>query len=146
MSQRLLLVTADDFGIGPDTTRGILDAARHGVVAATVMMVNSPHIAEGVRAWEAAGRPLELGWHPVLTLDSPLLPASRVPSLVRHDGRFHSLGGFLKRIVLGRIVAAEVEAEFRAPIRALHRPGRQAAGARRMRTITFTSSARSSSR
>jgi predicted glycoside hydrolase/deacetylase ChbG (UPF0249 family) len=114
MPPRLLLITADDFGIGPETTRGILAAAERGAITSTVLLVNSPHAAEAVRDWEGAGRPLELGWHPCLTLDAPILPPGRVPSLVGSDGRFHRLGRFLKRIMLGRINGADVEAELQA--------------------------------
>jgi predicted glycoside hydrolase/deacetylase ChbG (UPF0249 family) len=116
MPNRLLLITADDFGIGPETTRGILDAASKGVVTSTVLLVNSPYAEDAVRQWDDAGRPIELGWHPCLTLDAPILPPSRLPSLVGSDGRFHSLGRFLKQIMLGRINAAEVEGEFRAQL------------------------------
>lgn len=116
MPNRLLLITADDFGIGPETTRGILDAARWGVISSSVVLVNSPHVVDAVQEWKAAGCPVELGWHPCLTLDAPILPPNRVPSLVGPDGRFHSLGRFLRRVALGRIIAAEVEAEFRAQL------------------------------
>jgi predicted glycoside hydrolase/deacetylase ChbG (UPF0249 family) len=58
--------------------------------------------------------PVELGWHPALTLDRPVLPAERVPSLVDEQGRFWPLSAFLRRVCLGRINAAEVEAELRA--------------------------------
>jgi predicted glycoside hydrolase/deacetylase ChbG (UPF0249 family) len=112
--KRYLLVTADDFGIGPATSQGILDLAADGLVTGTVLLANSPHAEKAVRAWRKAGRPIELGWHPCLTLDKPVLPASRVPSLVAADGRFHSLGRLLCRLSLGRIRAAEVEAELRA--------------------------------
>jgi hypothetical protein len=88
---RRLIVTADDFGIGPATSRGILDLAAAGVVTSTVLLVNSPHAAEGVRLWEQAGGPLELGWHPCLTMDAPVLPPERVPSLVGANGRFQPL-------------------------------------------------------
>jgi predicted glycoside hydrolase/deacetylase ChbG (UPF0249 family) len=113
---RQLLITADDFGIGPETTRGILDAAQCGVITSSVLLVNSPFAADAVRIWKSAGRSLELGWHPCLTLDKPILGPNRVPSLVGPDGRFHSLGGFLKRILLGRIDVVEVEGEFRAQL------------------------------
>lgn len=114
---RLLLVTADDFGIGPDTSRGILDLAARGAVTSTVLLVNSPFAAEAVALWNRAGRPLEVGWHPCLTIDRPVLPPESVPSLVEPDGRFPRLGRLLKRLVLGRVCAAEVEAEFRAQYR-----------------------------
>jgi predicted glycoside hydrolase/deacetylase ChbG (UPF0249 family) len=116
MSDRLLLVTADDFGIGPETSRGILDLAAAGVVTSTVLLVNSPHAAAAVRAWKDAGRPMELGWHPCLTLDSPVLPPSSVPSLVGPDGRFRPLGALMKRLMFCRVKAAELEAEFRAQL------------------------------
>ncbi|OWK43699.1 carbohydrate deacetylase [Fimbriiglobus ruber] len=111
---RYLLVTADDFGIGPKTSRGILDLAAQQVLTSTVLLVNSPHAAECVSLWRRAGEQLELGWHPCLTLDRPILPATRVPSLVDESGRFLPLGGFLKQYLRGRIVRAEVEAELRA--------------------------------
>jgi predicted glycoside hydrolase/deacetylase ChbG (UPF0249 family) len=77
------------------------------------LIVNSPFAAESVRMWNAAGRPLEVGWHPCLTLDAPLLPPSRVPSLVGSDGKFLRLGGLLRRVFRGRMRQAEIEAEFR---------------------------------
>ena len=114
---RPLLITADDFGIGPDTSGGILDLAARGAVTSTVLLVTSPFAAAGVRAWEAAGRPLELGWHPCLTLDAPLLPPADVPSLVTAAGTFPPLGTLLTRLLLGRVKTAEVAAEFRAQLR-----------------------------
>jgi predicted glycoside hydrolase/deacetylase ChbG (UPF0249 family) len=112
--ERLLVVTADDFGIGPATSHGILDLASRGVVTSTVLLVNSPFAAEGVAAWRAAGCPMELGWHPCLTLDQPILPPERVPSLVGVEGRFLGLGRFLQRLILGRVRESEVEAELLA--------------------------------
>jgi predicted glycoside hydrolase/deacetylase ChbG (UPF0249 family) len=108
------VVTADDFGIGPCTSRGILDLAAAGAVTSTVLLVTSPHAEDGVAQWRKAGRPVELGWHPCLTLDTPILPADRTPSLVDPTGRFHPLGRFLARLVRGRVVEAEIEAELRA--------------------------------
>jgi predicted glycoside hydrolase/deacetylase ChbG (UPF0249 family) len=112
--KRYLIVTADDFGIGPATSLGILDLAVQGLVTGTVLLVNSPFAEQAVRAWNQAGRPVELGWHPALTLDRPVLPAERVPSLVDAEGRFRPLSAFLRRVCTGRIHAAEVEAELRA--------------------------------
>ncbi len=114
MPHRLLLITADDFGVGPETTRGILDAALCGVVTSSVVLVNSPYAEDAVRVWESLARPVELGWHPCLTLDSPVLPPDWVPSLVEPDGRFHSLGRFMRLAMLGRISSVEVRAELKA--------------------------------
>lgn len=114
---RYLVVTADDFGIGPETSQGILDLAARKVVTATVLLVNAPFAEMAVQAWRRAGRPLDLGWHPCLTTDSPVLAPSQVPSLVDRDGHFWSLGRFLKRLLLGRIQPAEIEAELSAQYR-----------------------------
>src|SRR5205807_1556815 len=79
----------------------------------TVLLVNSPHADQAVRAWRQAGAALELGWHPCLTLDRPVLPAAAVPTLVE-DGRFLPLGAFLRRLCLGAIDPEQVAAELHA--------------------------------
>lgn len=113
---RKLVVVADDYGIGPNTSAGILEAACCGAVTASVMLVNSPHAPADVDLWRARGKPMELGWHPNLTLDSPVVPASRVPSLTQPDGRFWQLGAFLKRWLMGKVKADEVKLEFEAQL------------------------------
>jgi predicted glycoside hydrolase/deacetylase ChbG (UPF0249 family) len=110
------VVTADDFGIGPATSHAILDLAERGLVTSTVLLVNSPHAEAAVQHWRKAGQFLELGWHPCLTLDSPVLPAAHVPSLVQPDGRFWPLGAFLRRLVLGRVRPFEIKAELTAQL------------------------------
>jgi predicted glycoside hydrolase/deacetylase ChbG (UPF0249 family) len=114
--QRALLVVADDFGIGPATTSGILHLAKKRVVTASVMLVNSPYAEAAVTAWRRDHRPMDLGWHPNLTLDAPVLPPAEVPSLVQPDGRFWPLPQFLRRWLLGRYEPREVAAEFRAQL------------------------------
>jgi predicted glycoside hydrolase/deacetylase ChbG (UPF0249 family) len=114
---RHLLVIADDFGIGPETTRGILDLAGRGLVGGTVLLVNSAHACEAVAAWNRSGQPLDLGWHPCLTLDGPVSPPRTVPSLVDFDGRFLSLGVFLRRLRAGRIRGEDLYTELLAQYR-----------------------------
>jgi predicted glycoside hydrolase/deacetylase ChbG (UPF0249 family) len=111
---RYLVVTADDYGIGPATSQGILDLAARGLVASTVLLVNSPHAESAVHAWRQSGANLELGWHPCITLDQPVLPAARVPSLVDPEGQFWPLGTLLRRLYLGLVTREEIDAELRA--------------------------------
>jgi predicted glycoside hydrolase/deacetylase ChbG (UPF0249 family) len=115
-AKRYLIVTADDFGIGPATTQGILDLASRGLLTGTVLLVNSPHAEAAVRCWRQAGVPLELGWHPCLTLDRPVLPVRQVPTLVQPDGRFRQLGSFARGLCLRHICPGEIEAELRAQL------------------------------
>ncbi len=117
VSRRNLLVTADDFGIGPATSRGILELAAQRLITNTLLLVNSPYAEQAVSHWRRAGKPLEVGWHPCLTIDAPVLPQREVPSLVDGDGRFLSLGQFLRRWAFGGIKPAEVWGEFRAQYR-----------------------------
>ena len=112
--QRYLIVVADDFGIGPESTRGILEMGAKGLVTGTVLLANSPHAESAIKSWRQAGEPVEIGWHPCLTLDAPILPPEKVPSLVNSQGRFWPLGRFLKGLFFGRIKAAEIEAELLA--------------------------------
>jgi len=113
---RRLVVVADDLGIGPETSRGILELASEGRLTATVLLVTSPYAAEAVRAWQQAGRPCALGWHACLTLDRPVLSPSKVPSLVNRDGRFWPLPSFLWRLACRRLSATEIQAELRAQL------------------------------
>jgi predicted glycoside hydrolase/deacetylase ChbG (UPF0249 family) len=105
---------ADDYGIGPETSRGIRDLAERGLVTAAVLLVNSSYAEDAVVEWKKSGVPLEIGWHACLTLDRPILPANQVPTLVDAEGSFWPLGIFLRRLLLGRIQAAEIAAEFTA--------------------------------
>lgn len=111
---RALIIVADDFGIGPETSRAILELAGAGRVTGSVLLVNSPHAEASVRAWRKSGSAPALGWHVCLTLDRPILPPGAVPSLVRPDGSFRPLGAFLKQLLLGRINPSEIAAELRA--------------------------------
>ena len=112
-AQRLLLVIADDIGIGPNTTTGILQLASQGIVTGSVLLVNTPYAEESVSKWRQQGSPLEVGWHPNLTLDTPLAQASQVPSLVQPDGTFCPLAKFLKRWMFGLLDPREIELELR---------------------------------
>lgn len=114
---RPVTIVADDYGIGRETSRGILDLAVEGRITGAVLIVNAPDADRAVREWLDARPPADLGWHPNLTLDRPVLPADQVPSLVRADGTFWPLGGFLRRACLGRVKAADVRAEWRAQYR-----------------------------
>jgi predicted glycoside hydrolase/deacetylase ChbG (UPF0249 family) len=114
VSRRQLVVTADDYGIGAATSAGILDLGRRGIISGSVLLVNSPYAPAAVESWKRANRPMELGWHPCLTLDRPVLCPEQVPSLVDANGRFHRLGGFLSRVLTKAIRRQEIEAELRA--------------------------------
>lgn len=112
--RRSLVVIADDFGMGPGTSKGILELAAKGIITGSVLLVNSPYAEEAVAEWRDLGAPMELGWHPCLTCDEPILPAHEVPTLVGSDGRFLRLGTLLKRLLFNRVSADDIGAELTA--------------------------------
>ncbi len=111
---RFLVVIADDYGIGPETSRGILELAARKLVTGTVLLVNSPYAEDAVRAWRQSGSSLEIGWHPCLTLDSPCASPRRVPHLVGSDGKLLSLRHFLTRLFAHQICPRQIETELHA--------------------------------
>jgi predicted glycoside hydrolase/deacetylase ChbG (UPF0249 family) len=115
--RRSLIVIADDYGMGPATSAGILELGMAGRITGSVLLVNSPYAEQAVQAWRSHGCPFDLGWHPCLTMDLPVLPVGQVPTLVNQEGQFWSLGRFLRQVLLGRISPGEVAAELRAQYR-----------------------------
>jgi chitin disaccharide deacetylase len=111
---RFLVVIADDYAIGPETSRGILDLAARNLVTGTVLLVNSPYAEDAVRAWRQSGCKPEMGWHPCLTLDYPCAPARRVASLLGSDGRLLPLRRFLTQLYLHQVCPKQIEIELHA--------------------------------
>jgi chitin disaccharide deacetylase len=83
---RTLIVNADDFGLTPGVSRGILEAGATGIVTSTTLIVNRPIDPELIGRLKASG--LGAGLHLNLTLGTPIAHPRRVPSLVDGDGRF----------------------------------------------------------
>ena len=111
---RFLIVIADDYGIGPETSRGILELAARNLVTGTVLLVNSPHAEEAVRVWRQSGSFVEMGWHPCLTLDRSCAAPQRVPHLLGVDGRLLPLPQFLARLYAHQICPRQIEIELNA--------------------------------
>src|SRR5437773_6430372 len=80
---RRLIVNADDFGLTPLVSAGILTAHRHGIVSSTTTLVTVAIDDDSVSALRDSG--LGVGLHVNLTLGRPL---SRGRSLVDAKGRF----------------------------------------------------------
>ena len=83
---KVLIVNADDFGLTPGVSRGILETHRSGIVTSTTLLVNRAIPAAQIEELEASG--LGVGVHLNLTLGTPVADPKRVPSLVDAEGRF----------------------------------------------------------
>jgi predicted glycoside hydrolase/deacetylase ChbG (UPF0249 family) len=111
-----LIVTADDFGIGVETSRGIIQAHLQGPVTATSMMtVTGDHARASVELLSQAPN-LDVGLHLVLTnCGAAPLCARRSSGLLNRHGQFLSNAklwakAFLKRLN-PRAVADEIAAQ-----------------------------------
>jgi predicted glycoside hydrolase/deacetylase ChbG (UPF0249 family) len=104
---RRLIVNADDFGLTPGVTRGILDAHRHGIVTSATVMVTQPVEAEQIA--EALDAGLGLGLHVNFTLGTPI---TRGSSLVDDGGTFVRDARRAAARAKPADVAAEVDAQL----------------------------------
>lgn len=106
-----VIINADDFGLTPGVSAGIIRAHREGVLTSTTYMVNWP--------WSPAAAPLlrdapnlGVGLHLNLTAGPPVLAPAAVPSLVGRGGRFVKGA----RHLLLRVRAEEVRREWAAQV------------------------------
>lgn len=116
---RLLIVSADDFGLTPGVCEGILAAASDGIVTATSALVVAPAWSRYAAALADSG--LSVGAHLcVVGEDPPLLSAAEVPTLVDRSGRFpDSWRRFVARAAIGRIDPDDLRRELSAQLDAL---------------------------
>lgn len=113
-----VVVNADDFGLGPAATAGILAAMQAGVVTSTSVMVNGP--ASHAALAFARQHQLDVGWHITLTHGRPVCTPATIPSLVDGHGNFHSLPTLIRRAWFGQLQRADVERELTAQWNLLH--------------------------
>lgn len=117
---KTLVVTADDVGLHPGMTLGALRAHEQGIVTACSVVANGRALDDAIE--KLRDRPqLDAGVH--LTFvgsERPLSPPEQVRSLLGPDGAFlPGFRAFAARYVLGRIDAAELEAELRRQVERL---------------------------
>ena len=111
MSRRLI-VNADDFGLTPGVSAGILGAARHGIVTSTTMLATADIGDEWLARLRDSG--LGVGLHVNFTLGQPL---TRGRSLVDGEGRFVRDA----RRAAARAAIGDVEREIGAQIERFRR-------------------------
>lgn len=113
--KKQLIIVADDYAISPSVSRGIVECAKNGIVTATSIMANSPHLTCCMDLWEGI-KNLDLGIHFTLTWGKPLLPAHKASSLVDKNGFFLTSSLFFKKALLGLIHQEEVYQELKAQL------------------------------
>jgi len=118
MSEKFLIITADDFGLHESVNDAVEQATRHGVLTAASLMVGAPAAADAIR--RAKFLPdLRVGLHLVLVDGLAVLPHEAVPLITDGTGYmddemlFKSIRAFALPAVR-RQIAAEIHAQFEA--------------------------------
>jgi chitin disaccharide deacetylase len=123
--ERLLVVTADDFGRSIPINEAVEEAHRRGILTAASLMVAAPAAEDAVRrARRLPG--LGVGLHLTLVEDVPMLPPGAIPGLVGADGRL-TTGLVATGIQIACLphVRRQAEAEIGAQFEAFARTGLQ---------------------
>jgi predicted glycoside hydrolase/deacetylase ChbG (UPF0249 family) len=113
---RQLVVNADDLGLTVGVNDGIFAAHDRGILSSASLFANAPSTADAIRGLRV--RPsLGIGVHLALVDGTPMLPPTRVPTLIEDDGRFRaSWKPFIVACLRGRVAYDEVERELTAQI------------------------------
>ncbi len=112
MAARDLTLCADDYGLTPAVSLGILEAVEAGRLNATGAMTARPHWKTAARDLASLGEAVEAGLHLDLTLGPPL---TKMP-LLAPRGALPSIGTMIRLAQAGRLPEAEIRAEIGAQI------------------------------
>ena len=121
---RVLIVNADDYGLTPAVSRGILRAHREGIVTSTSVLAIAPGFEPSVGALRDTPG-IGVGAHlAAVGEDPPLLSAREVPTLVDDKGRLAtSWRQLLPRVAAGRVDLEDLRREFTAQLACLQQTG-----------------------
>ena len=122
--RRLLIVSADDYGLTERVSRAILNSHRRGIVTSTSVLVLTPAFERCVH-WLSDVPRLGVGAHlAAVGEDPPLLSATEIPTLVDRRGRLRAgWRQMLPSLTSGRIDPADLRREFAAQLERLAAAG-----------------------
>ncbi|MBV9079276.1 MAG: ChbG/HpnK family deacetylase [Methylobacteriaceae bacterium] len=103
------MLCADDYGMSPGVSRGILRLAEAGRVSATSAMANAPDWPRFAGDLHAVASRIGIGLHLTLTYGAPLGPMPRFAP----DGRLPPLGRLIRAAFAGRLPTDEIATEIR---------------------------------
>lgn len=120
---RGVIVNGDDFGLHPSVNHAIREAHCSGILTSTSLLAGGAAFDEAAQI--ARQEPeLEVGVHFALTQVAPCAPAAQIPGLLDSEGRFPDEPlPVIHKIMSGKILPGEIEAEFRAQIERIQSAG-----------------------
>ncbi len=120
---KLLIVSADDYGLSTEVNEAVERAHREGILQAASLMVSAPASGDAVR--RARELPaLRVGLHLVLVNGRSTLPPREIPTIVDREGNFSTdLVGAGVQFFFRPGARRDLEAEIRAQFEAYARTG-----------------------
>jgi chitin disaccharide deacetylase len=112
--KKQIIVTGDDYGLCVSVNNAIEECLAAGTMRAACVMINMPEYAEAARLQRKFPE-ASIGIHWNLTQGRPILPPSKISSLVDGSGRFS--GSLRRRWLTGKIDPIEVESELQAQLK-----------------------------
>lgn len=111
--KKALIINADDFGLSPKVSQGIIQVWQQGVVSSTSALVT----AEGALKHITHAPPdLPMGLHLNITTGKPLSNPADIPTLVNEKGEFYDMPAFLKQLSTVNVddIRREINAQAKA--------------------------------
>lgn len=114
MNKKLLMITADDFGISPSLNEAVLLGAEKGILTSTSLLCAMPFAREALESSRTRTPRLGIGLHLTLTSGPSVLSPERIPLLVDEKGRFrHSFASLFSGLNWG---SAEKRRDFQRQV------------------------------
>lgn len=117
MSNRKLVVNADDLGLAESVNRGIAETIEMGVVTSTSLLVNMPATDDAIRRLRylrALGKSVSVGLHFNIVMGPPLSACASLAD--EKTGEFLPLHSLIWRCVARMVNLDEVQAELDAQL------------------------------
>ncbi len=110
--EKKVIICADDFGISPGVSKGILKLAENKKISATSVMVCFDGWSQEAKSLIDFQNQIDIGLHFTLTGAIPISSPQEIPSLVNSQGELASLGDFIKKCFLKNIKSQDIKREF----------------------------------
>lgn len=111
-----MIVCADDYGIAPGVSEGIIELIGEKRISATSCVMVGPFVDTAMNHLRRLQARVDIGLHLVLTFDHPLTALSQKSGLVGNRGKFYSFSHLLmnayKRSIEYDAVSEEIDAQI----------------------------------
>jgi predicted glycoside hydrolase/deacetylase ChbG (UPF0249 family) len=111
MTERKLIINADDFGMSQEVNEGIKKGIEAGMITSVSVMVNMPYFDDAI-AYLKKHPDVSIGLHFNISEGSPISPTNKVGNLVREDGNFFYWTAIILSIFFRRLKLDEISTEL----------------------------------